>query len=152
MMLRLRRCCQTLVGGGGLRRRTVCEVRRRTGERGAAGLDRAGLYASSSKPRPTLCPPALKFFPSIKAERVTLMPGWKRASCHLVTTYDLPSKLPPPTWPQTLGVPDTDQAGVVHFGLGGGGGRQDTVTARPRGRLSGDSHPPREMHLCPACI
>lgn len=53
--------------------------RRRTEERGAAGLDRAGLYASSSKPMPTLCPPALKFFPSIKAERVTLMPEGKRA-------------------------------------------------------------------------
>lgn len=81
VMLRLRRCCQTLVGGGGgygggqcVRRR-----RRRTEERGAAGLDRAGLYASSSKPMPTLCPPALKFFPSIKAERVTLMPERKRA-------------------------------------------------------------------------
>lgn len=120
VMLRLRRCCQTLVGGGG-KTATVCEVRRRTEERGAAGLDRAGLYASSSKPMPTLCPPALKFFPSIKAERVTLMPELKRALCNVITTYDLPSKLHQPTWPQTLGVPDTDQAGVVHFGLGGGG-------------------------------
>lgn len=32
-------------------------------------------HASSSKPIPTLCPPALKFFPSMRAERVTLMPG-----------------------------------------------------------------------------
>lgn len=33
------------------------------------------VYASSSKPMPTLCPPALKFFPSIRAERVTFTPG-----------------------------------------------------------------------------
>lgn len=33
------------------------------------------LYASSSKPMPTLCPPALKFLPSIRAERVTFTPG-----------------------------------------------------------------------------
>lgn len=33
------------------------------------------LYASSSKPRPTLCPPVLKFFPSIRADRVTFTPG-----------------------------------------------------------------------------
>ena len=33
------------------------------------------LYASSSKPMPTLCPPALKFFPSMRAERVTLTPA-----------------------------------------------------------------------------
>lgn len=32
-------------------------------------------YASSSKPMPTLCPPALKFFPSIRAERVTFTPA-----------------------------------------------------------------------------
>lgn len=32
-------------------------------------------YASSSKPIPTLCPPALKFFPSIRAERVTFTPA-----------------------------------------------------------------------------
>lgn len=31
-------------------------------------------YASSSKPMPTLWPPALKFFPSIRAERVSFTP------------------------------------------------------------------------------
>ena len=35
-------------------------------------------YASSSKPMPTLCPPALKFFPSIRAERVTFTPAGTR--------------------------------------------------------------------------
>lgn len=40
---------------------------------------RFGLHASSSKPMPTLCPPLLKFFPSIKAERVTLMPEYETA-------------------------------------------------------------------------
>lgn len=33
------------------------------------------LHASSSKPMPTLCPPALKFLPSIRAERVTFTPA-----------------------------------------------------------------------------
>lgn len=36
---------------------------------------RSPPYASSSKPMPTLCPPALKFFPSIRAERVTFTPA-----------------------------------------------------------------------------
>lgn len=55
------------------------------GGRGACGRVCGGLslllgwsspvYASSSKPMPTLCPPALKFFPSIRAERVTLTPA-----------------------------------------------------------------------------
>lgn len=38
-----------------------------------------GSYASSSKPSPTLCPPALKFFPSMRAERVSFTPWqWER--------------------------------------------------------------------------
>lgn len=33
------------------------------------------LYASSSKPMPTLCPPPFTFFPSTRAERVSFTPG-----------------------------------------------------------------------------
>lgn len=51
-------------------------------DRGGRGLA-AGLYASSSKPMPILCPPLLKFFPSNKAERVTLMPEDKRIGSRL---------------------------------------------------------------------
>lgn len=51
-------------------------------DRGARG-HAAGLYASNSKPMPILCPPLLKFFPSNKAERVTLMPEDKRIGSRL---------------------------------------------------------------------
>lgn len=49
---------------------------------------RFGLHASSSKPMPTLCPPLLKFFPSIKAERVTLMPEYKTVESELKPDSD----------------------------------------------------------------
>lgn len=91
-------------------------------------------YASSSKPMPTLCPPALKFFPSIRADRVTFTPAntnlWiisgnptKLLSCtNVVLTkilQDACSCCCRPTWPQALGVSYSNQAGIVHFGLQG---------------------------------
>lgn len=59
---------------------------------GWAALGCAGLHASSSKPMPTLCPPLLKFFPSIKAERVTLMPEHKEAESELKGRYHVKAR------------------------------------------------------------
>lgn len=65
-------------GGGGPAKGRWWTVREEGG-RGLCGHVFLGLssprYASSSKPMPTLCPPALKFFPSMRADRVTFTPA-----------------------------------------------------------------------------
>lgn len=60
------------------RRRQVIVIggcRKLSAEVGFFFIGRFRVYASTSKPMPTLCPPALKFLPSMRAERVTLTPA-----------------------------------------------------------------------------
>lgn len=64
-------------------------------------------------------------------------------------------KLGQPTWSEALGVPHTDQTGVVHFGLGDRRGQtRRQVTLRPGRRLTWNQrwlYLQRETRPCPAC-
>lgn len=78
-------------GGSGERRSARSRVLRTSdsSEFSPMGFQVGAPHASSSKPMPTLCPPALKFLPSIRAERVTFTPAaaqwaarhWYGTSC-----------------------------------------------------------------------
>lgn len=94
-------------------------------------------YASSSKPRPILCPPAFTFFPSIRAERVSFTPAGKSVTLYHVTIQMLFRLLSQNTcfwmvflfcffkevkrltWPECLCVSNSNETGVVNLGLWG---------------------------------
>lgn len=84
-------------------------------------------YASSSKPKPTLCPPPFMFFPSSRPERVSFTPGrggeWTQdfavSKCNnddeaAVAGSEIFNRL---TWPEGLCVSHSNEAGVVNFSL-----------------------------------
>lgn len=80
------------------------------------------LHTSSSKPMPTLCPPALKFLASIRADRVSFTPAERNIQITsiihnfwLKVEWTLREALV--TWPQALCVTNSNQTGVVYFGL-----------------------------------
>lgn len=81
-----------------------------------------GIYASSSKPSPTLCPPVLKFLPSMSVENVIFTPKQHMGLefiWHVLERKSLEQKIRNATitWPQSLGITNTNQTGIVHLGL-----------------------------------
>lgn len=85
-----------------------------------------GPHASSSRPRPSLWPPALMFFPSTSADRVSFMPGINTLTslfqimCPDSKTGRLPIVSEAKrglTRTQALSVSDSYQTCIVHLGL-----------------------------------
>ena len=91
----------------------------------------SNLYASSSNPNPILCPPPFTFFPSIRPERVSFTPAgihvglcikqqcsWSLDCCY-IKQWEKKKTDDQLTWPEGLCVSNSNEAGVVNFGLWG---------------------------------